>query len=120
MKTGMIIVIAIVLILGAIIAYSLMSKADLSNTNSQIATGTEVKIKNFAFNPTNLKIKVSDIITWTNEENAIHTITSDSGSELNSENIGNGETYSHKFTTAGTYEYHCAKHSSMKGKIIVE
>jgi len=79
-----------------------------------------IEISGFSFKPSELTIKTGDIVTWTNQDPFSHTITSDSGSELNSEKFGKGETYSHTFNTAGTYEYHCAPHPVMKGKIIVE
>jgi len=38
--------------------------------------------------------------------------------ELSSGNFSAG-TYSHKFTTAGTYLYHCSLHPNMQGTVIV-
>lgn len=78
-----------------------------------------VEIKNFAFNPSTTNIKVGDSVTWTNNDGATHTITSDSGTELASSGISSGSTYSHTFSTAGTYNYHCSIHTSMKGTIVV-
>lgn len=89
-----------------------------NNTNSPKTYSVE--IKSFAFNPATLTIKIGDSITWTNKDSVRHTVTSDSGSELGSQQFSNGQTYSHTFTQAGTYNYHCALHSSMKAKIIVE
>ena len=121
MKTGVIIVI-IILILGGIIAYTLISKTynNANFGNQDAVTGTEVQIQTFAFNPSSLKIKTGDTVIWTNKDNTLHTITSNSGTELNSGNLDKGQIYSYKFTTAGTYEYHCTYHPSMKAKIIVE
>jgi hypothetical protein len=39
--------------------------------------------------------------------------------ELNSGNIGSGASYSHTFTTSGSYAYHCNYHSVMKGTVTV-
>jgi plastocyanin len=39
--------------------------------------------------------------------------------ELNSGNIGIGDSYSHTFTTAGSFAYHCNYHSVMKGTVTV-
>ena len=79
-----------------------------------------VNIKTFSFNPSTLTVKVGTIVTWTNEDSTKHTITSDSGNELNSPQLSQGETYSHTFNQAGTYNYHCSIHYSMTGKVIVE
>src|SRR3989338_1937486 len=46
--------------------------------------------------------------------------SSGSGSELGSSLLGQGETYSYTFSTPGIFNYHCAPHPYMKGKIIVE
>jgi plastocyanin len=41
--------------------------------------------------------------------------------ELDSGSIANGGTYSHKFTTAGTYNYHCTIHGTgMAGSVHVQ
>ena len=74
----------------------------------------------FAFSPSGLTIKKGDSVVWTNQDSVGHTVTSDSGSELDSELLSTGESYSYKFANAGIYEYHCTPHPSMKAKIIVE
>ena len=79
-----------------------------------------LEIKNFAFSPSSLTIKKGDKIIWTNQDSVSHTVTSDSGNELDSKLLPKGETYSHAFNTAGTYDYHCTPHPYMKAKIIVE
>ncbi|MFH1229654.1 MAG: cupredoxin family copper-binding protein [Candidatus Aenigmatarchaeota archaeon] len=84
-------------------------------------TGTNaVSIKSFAFNPANLTVKVGTTVTWTNEDTASHTIVSDTGSEISSNSLSNGQNYSHTFNTVGNFDYHCSIHPSMKAKIIVE
>ena len=39
--------------------------------------------------------------------------------ELNSGDFGAGGTYQHRFSTAGTYAYHCVHHSPMTGSVVV-
>jgi len=79
-----------------------------------------VSIAGFAFNPSDLVIGVGDTIIWTNGDSAAHIVVSDSGSEISSGNLAQGQMYSHTFTKAGTYEYHCSIHPSMKGKVVVQ
>ncbi len=79
-----------------------------------------VEMKNFAFSPSTLTIKKGDTVVWTNRDSTQHTVTSDSGTELNSERLSQEETYSHTFNTQGTFSYHCTPHPSMNGKIIVQ
>ena len=96
----------------------------LSNTNElqtqNIQSSDNIEIKGFAFSPDTLTINVGDTVTWTNMDSAKHTITSDSGSELDSELLSKNQIYSHTFNTKGTYDYHCSVHTSMTGNIIVE
>lgn len=93
-----------------------------STGNPSDSTGVQtynIEISGFAFNPSTLTIKVGDSVTWTNGDSATHTIISDSGTELGSQPTSSGGIYSHTFNTAGTYDYHCSIHTSMKGKVIV-
>lgn len=79
-----------------------------------------VEIRNFAFVPAELKIAKGDSVVWKNMDGMSHTVTSDSGSELDSPLLSSGMVYSHTFSAAGIYDYHCVPHPFMKGKIIVE
>lgn len=78
-----------------------------------------VNIQNFAFNPSSLSINSGDTIVWKNMDSVSHTIISDSGNEISSNSLSNGDIYSHTFNQKGTFDYHCSIHPSMKAKIIV-
>lgn len=95
------------------------SGTDSSSANTGLAEAV-IDIQDFTFSPGTLTISVGASVTWMNLDSAPHSIKSDSGSELNSNLLGNGDSYSHTFTQAGTYEYHCGVHPMMKGKIIVQ
>ena len=87
---------------------------------SEGAQTYNIEIDNLAFSLSELTINAGDTVIWTNLQGVSHTVSSDSGTEIDSELLSNGETYSHTFSTAGTFSYHCKPHSSMKGKVIVE
>ncbi len=90
---------------------------------SEIKTETktyEVLIKGYEFSPETLTVSVGDTVIWTNKDNSRHTVTSDSGSEIQSGSLSKEGVYSHAFTKAGNYDYHCGLHSGMKGKIVVQ
>jgi plastocyanin len=79
-----------------------------------------VTIKNFAFGPASVTVKVGSTVTWTNGDHDAHTVTSqDSGGPLQSATINNGETYQHTFTKAGRYAYRCSIHPFMTGTVVV-
>jgi plastocyanin len=89
-------------------------------SNSSVTSSkASVIIKNFAFTPASMTVKAGTVVTWTNDDNASHTVTSDSGTTLNSPAINVGGTFSFTFTTPGTYAYHCSIHPSMHGTIVV-
>lgn len=79
-----------------------------------------VQIKNFAFAPTPLTVRVGTTVTWTNDDPTptIHTATADDGS-FDTGNIQPGKSASHTFSTPGTYAYHCAIHNYMRATITV-
>jgi plastocyanin len=83
------------------------------------AAGSAVTIQNFAFGPAALTVAVGTTVTWTNKDNAGHTVTADDGS-FGSNTIASGQTFSQAFAKAGTYAYHCTIHSSMKATIVVQ
>jgi plastocyanin len=77
----------------------------------------EVWIQGMAFNLAAKTISVGTTITWTNKDNTTHTATIGTPGAtdgiFNSGNLGNGGTFSFKFTTAGTFKYFCLIHGSM-------
>lgn len=91
----------------------------VSNTPTEmLKTGsTAITIQNFSFNPDTLTVKTGDTVTWTNNDSVNHQIKSDT---FNSVPLNTNQTFSFTFTNAGTYNYSCAIHPSMTGKIIVE
>ena len=79
----------------------------------------EVFIQNSVFSPSTITVVANTAITWTNKDGMPHTVTSDSGNELDSGNIPTNGTWSHTFTVSGTYPYHCTIHPTMKATVIV-
>ena len=94
------------------------SAAGQSAAASAPAAGPAVTIKDFAFNPATIQAKVGDTITWTNSDSTAHTVTLDDKS-VDSGNVAPSATFSHAFTQAGTFTYHCEIHKQMKGTITV-
>jgi plastocyanin len=84
-------------------------------------TGTTVTISNFMFSPRVVRIKAGAEVTWSVKEGT-HTVSGDTGG-WESPTLSAGKSFSHQFTTAGTYGYHCSFHGSaghdMYGSVIV-
>ena len=87
-----------------------------SNT-AAVATGA-VHIKNFAFSPAVVTVRVGSTVVWTNDDSIQHDVTFDGGG-IASSVLNHNDTYSHTFSTAGTYHYICSIHPFMHGTVIV-
>jgi plastocyanin len=81
-------------------------------------TDQVVAITDFAFSPASLDIGIGTTVTWTNEDSTQHTATAGDGS-FDSGALAQGDTFSHTFDTAGTYDYICKIHPNMKATITV-
>ena len=81
------------------------------------ATVHQVAIKDFAFSPREITIKVGDTVTWTQQDSLHHTT---SGALWDSRDLAQEQIYSKTFDKTGNYDYRCNYHPSMKGKVIVE
>jgi plastocyanin len=79
-------------------------------------TGT---MANLAFNPASITASVGDTITWTNNDSAQHTATVTSDPTCTTETLSNGASGGIVFNTAGSYEFFCKIHPTMKGTIEV-
>lgn len=73
----------------------------------------------YSFNPGTVYVNVGESVTWTNGTDAPHTVTSDSGDELASDQLAEDATYDHTFSATGTFAYHCTIHAYMKGSVVV-
>jgi plastocyanin len=116
-------IILVILVLVLVISGCSTQKTPVQPINppsGDLGVKKDIEISNFAFNPNTVTIPKGATVIWTNTDSVPHTIVSDTGDEINSDSISNGETYVHTFNTIGTYDYHCSIHPSMKGKIIVE
>ena len=90
-----------------------------SAVETPTSSNVTVNIKNFVFNPTTITIKSGTRVTWVNNDSVPHTVTSDSGSLLNSGTLAPGQSFSFSFSSVTSVNYHCALHPAMKGTVIV-
>ncbi len=80
---------------------------------------THVHIQGFSFTPSGTTITAGAEVQWDNHDGASHTVTADGGA-FQSDVLAPGATYTRSFPTPGTYTYHCAIHTSMRGTITVD
>ena len=94
------------------------SSKDSVSTKDAVAADS-VKIENFAYSPSAIKVKKGTTVTWTNNDSVEHNVVGDDYSDLNGKLLKKGESFSFTFNETGTYGYHCAPHPYMKGTVVV-
>lgn len=84
----------------------------------------EVFIQGLNYTPSSRTIPVGTTVTWTNQSNMVHTVTSGSNRMHNglfdSGDLTPGDTFSYTFDEPGTYPYFCRPHVGMSGTVVVE
>ena len=88
-------------------------------TTARAQTMHTVTIKNMSFSPANLTISAGDTVTWVNEDRPRHSAWDDSGNAFDTGLLGNGDSASVTFNTAGSFNYRCRPHAGMRGTITV-
>jgi plastocyanin len=89
-----------------------------ARSSAGIAENT-VKIENFTFDPPRLLVKPGTMVTWINEDDIPHTVTSTT-KLFRSKALDTDDRFSFTFSALGVYEYFCSLHPHMKGAIVVE
>ncbi len=100
------------------------SPSDLPPSPTPTTTSpTAITINKFEFAPARLTATIGDTVTWTNEENSFHTVTSGTPGTrtglFDSGEFDTGETFEYTFAASGTYAFFCDRHEFMRGEVIV-
>jgi plastocyanin len=84
-----------------------------------IPSGTAAQSLNYS--PANfvVVVGVNNTVTFVNHDSTTHTVTANDGS-FNSGDIPAGQSWTHTFSTPGTYNFHCNYHSFMVGTVTVK
>ncbi len=94
-------------------------------TSISIVPGSSAPNNPKFYDPSPANVAVGTTVTWTNNDATLHTAVSgtpDSGpsGEFDSSYLAKGKTFSHKFDTAGTFDYYCTLHPFMIGQVVVK
>src|SRR5262245_8673105 len=90
---------------------------------SQDGAAASAAIRVFQFQPGALEVRAGTRVTWTNQDDITHTVTSgtpgspDGRFEVRLD--GKGSSGAATFTDPGVYPYFCARHQSMRGEVVV-
>ncbi len=90
----------------------------LGATSAPAATPTVV-MKDDAFAPARLTISSGQTVTFVNQDDDAHTVTSTNGT-FDSKGLDTNGVWHYTFTKPGTYAYFCEMHPFMKGTIVVK
>ncbi len=82
---------------------------------------TRVVIDNFAYAPREITVAPGTRVSWVNRDDVPHTVTSTAKPKVfDSGALDDESPFTFVFQTPGTYEYFCAVHPHMSGKVIVK
>jgi plastocyanin len=105
--------------LAALAALVLVLATGCGGGNDGADAATEpgtVVVKNLRYSPKTITIDAGDAVTWEFDDGRIpHDVKGD-GFKSPTRSKGS---WSHTFSTAGTYDYHCSLHPYMKGTVEV-
>ena len=92
-----------------------------SSAPATSAAPNSITIKNIAFNPSTVSVRVGDTVTWLFKDGSVpHNVDGKSGlADFYSGSPQSGGTYHYTFSKAGTYHFVCDVHNTMTGTIIV-
>ncbi len=85
------------------------------------ANAPAVGISSSRFDPTEIAVAVGETVTFTNNDPFAHTVTArdDAAFQFDSGNLGQDETFDVEFAEAGTYDYFCQIHPTMRATVVV-
>jgi plastocyanin len=99
-------------LLAATVSVSAIGVAQAQDANT-------VVMKNFDFSPMMLTVKAGTTVTWKNLDGEPHTVASPDA-VFHSHALDQGDTFTFKFDTRGTYKYICSIHPKMMAAIVVQ
>ena len=95
-------------------------RSELHFENAGQGPVTDAVIHNYKFIPGEFKVKSGSFVSFHNADWIEHTITDDAPGGGTTGRLHFGNTLTVKFTEKGEFNFHCAIHPVMRGKIIVE
>jgi plastocyanin len=87
------------------------------------AASGDVEVRVFQFRPGKLEVKGGSAVTWVNEDEIRHTVTSGvpeaRDGKFDGVLAGKGTRATVTFTEPGVYPYFCSRHQAMRGEVRV-
>jgi len=93
--------------------------AAVTFAGSAFAQDVTVPIKSFKFMMMDVSVSPGSTVTWINNDEEPHTVTSETGL-FASGGMDGGQKFSFKFEKPGVYKYRCSIHPQMVGSVTVK
>src|SRR5260370_11241711 len=85
---------------------------------AQVTGVTHMNMQNFAYQMANNQVRAGTTVTWTNQDNVPHSVTSKNRMK-DSGLLYQAQSFSYTFNTPGTYQYYCSVHPYMVATVTV-
>ena len=96
-----------------------LATGDGTDPADAVGTGpVEASIVDLTFQPATIEVDAGASVTWTNEDSVPHTVTARTA-DFDSGVMQEGDSFSLVFDEPGTFDYFCAIHPSMTGRVTV-
>ncbi len=94
------------------------------STQRPVSGVTHVFMRNNAYQPANIEVVIGTAVTWTNQDNVIHSVVlphAETAENIvrESGSLSQGQSFSYAFGSLGTFEYYCTEHPYMIGIVMV-
>ena len=110
LNRGLVVALVLGPVIGAMLAFGAVAAQDATNV---------VTIDNFTFTPPELTVAVGTTVKWVNHDDIPHLVVN-KGKAFRSKALDTDDSFSYTFASAGTFDYFCALHPHMVGKVIVK
>ena len=110
--------------LALVAALTALGAATPSESQSGGPSQSGVTVRLFQFTPGQVEVPAGTTVTWTNQDDIAHTVTSGTPERredrFDAALAGKGATASVELREPGVYPYFCNRHQSMRGEIRVK
>jgi plastocyanin len=107
-----------ILAAGAVVLCMMWAQGSSSASTNTANEPNSVTISDFGFHAADITVAAGTTIEWTNTDPFNHSVVAGDGS-FHSDELGEGDSFSYTFDTAGTFNYVCGIHGSMHGTVTV-
>lgn len=96
-----------------------MAMADMESSPLRADT-VVIEIQNLAYVQEEITVGPGTTVVWVNRDPVQHSVVADDGTSFDSGLVDPEGRFSTTFDEVGTYEYHCAPHPFMTGRVVVQ